>query len=71
MIHRIVFWICNFLIGEKIYSCPRCKGKGRVTEYHNDIVGFSGSMRWKEEAFCKKCDGTGEVDWVQKVTGKR
>jgi len=71
MLQRIVYWLCDVFIGDSESDCPRCKGKGRYTEYFYDIVGFSGCVSWKEKVFCKKCNGTGKLDWVEKVVGKK
>jgi len=71
MLERIIFWLCDVLIGEPKYNCPRCKGKGRYTKHDFDIVGFSGYISWKAEVFCEKCNGTGHLDWVEKVVGKK
>jgi len=37
--------------------CDRCEGEGILFEY----VGAG---------FCKKCDGSGYVDWIENITWK-
>jgi hypothetical protein len=41
-----------------IYSCNLCDGKGRVPVPQNDVT-------------CPKCKGTGKLDWVENVVGKK
>jgi len=44
--------------GEKI--CDSCNGVG----YH--IISFTGSAKW-----CKKCKGTGKLNWIEEIFGKQ
>lgn len=66
--------IVNLLQGNSVkefYKCSRCSGKGRYKEYHSEVVGFSGCESWETNVKCEKCNGTGKLDWVEKVVGKR
>ena len=72
MLQRIVNWLCDTFIGEDggNYECPECKGKGRYKERHVEVTGFSGNTAWNSIEICKRCKGTGRIDWVEKVTGR-
>lgn len=50
--------------------CDKCKGR----KVQKDFVvlwipghGFVGGVSYK----CVKCHGTGELDWIEKIVGKR
>jgi len=40
---------------EGYYKCSKCNGEGKLSD----------------KVYCEKCLGTGIVDWVEQVTGKR
>jgi RecJ-like exonuclease len=40
----------------KLEPCSKCKGKGSVTIDN-------------EEWCCDKCDGWGQLDWIEQITG--
>jgi hypothetical protein len=47
--------------------CPLCKGRGRVVGAINER--FPSCAR--PALFCHKCLGTGKLDWIEKVIGKK
>lgn len=52
-------------------KCKKCKGEGRVI-YNKLIVKEVNSLLSSSlECMCPKCFGTGKLDWIEVVTGKR
>ena len=43
-------------------KCKKCKGKGLVKV---------NALKNKLECMCPKCFGTGKLDWIEVVIGKR
>jgi RecJ-like exonuclease len=41
----------------ELYDCSKCNGRGSVV-----VDG--------EDWMCDKCDGWGELDWIEQITGK-
>ena len=44
--------------------CPECKGTGRESESTISAAGYEMTFE------CKKCQGDGKFDWVERVMGK-
>jgi len=49
-------------------KCEECKGKGKIPSEDNPniFMGRVGSM-----SSCPTCQGTGKLDWIEKVIGKK
>lgn len=52
-------------LGEGEVECDRCKGT-RSTKHHN-----LRTISYNLVTMCPKCFGTGKLDWIEVVTGKR
>jgi DnaJ-class molecular chaperone len=49
-------------------ECDECKGKGWITEkVSSNFHSFSPK---NITTMCEKCQGTGEVNWVENIFGK-
>jgi len=72
MLQRIIWWLCDHLIGKDggIEDCPICHGKGFYNKRKVDPLGFSRSMTQTTRELCERCKGTGQIDWIEKVTGR-
>ena len=42
-------------------KCPECGGKGKVSKYFYEKVGFGKYEKVCADVQCEECDGTGEV----------
>lgn len=51
-------------------KCKFCNGKGYNESKVKLNEGFLGLLPL-QNFICKKCQGTGELDWVEEITGKR
>jgi len=47
--------------------CDECGGRGWK---HGEMVEYS-TMQPGVTASCKKCRGTGKLDWIERIVGKR
>lgn len=47
-------------------KCDRCDGSGEVI---NDLS--AGLHKWMPLIMCRKCQGEGELDWVENIVGKK
>jgi len=54
-------------ISEGEIICPKCEGRGTVTKMVPSVVDPKAYV----EAIitCKKCNGDGKLDWIQRVVG--
>jgi DnaJ-class molecular chaperone len=46
--------------------CPKCNGKGRVLKDNRKNTTFTRST-----LECNKCLGSGKLDWIEEIVGKR
>ena len=43
-------------------KCPECGGKGKVSKYFYEKVGFGKYEKVCADVQCEECDGTGEIE---------
>jgi len=50
------------------YICSKCKGKRKIPieEDHTRLIGIIGT-----KVTCPTCHGTGKLDWIEKIVGKK
>ena len=55
-------------LGPGEYKCKLCKGKGKIPAEKNPecIIGIVGQL-----TTCPECQGTGKLDWIENVIGKK
>lgn len=51
-------------------KCKFCNGKGYYEEEFKKHEGFI-ALLTVFDIICRKCYGTGELDWIEEITGKR
>jgi len=53
--------------------CPKCEGFGQQPEEYPIIIKYPlSNFRHKRYSnACKKCHGTGEIDWIENIVGKQ
>lgn len=52
------------LVDDHEFICDRCGGVGRI------IVKVRYYRGGHKRATCPKCDGTGRLDWIERIIGK-
>ena len=52
------------------YICKHCNGKG-VLEKRIELEEIDNGRIWMTTKMCIRCHGTGELDWIENITGKK
>jgi RecJ-like exonuclease len=55
---------------EEMNKCKFCNGNGYHEEKFKRNEGFIGLLN-VYDIICEKCHGTGELDWIEEIRGKR
>ncbi len=58
----------QFNLEEGEYICDKCGGTGRINN-HNPYHSFPHSR--SRTVFCPMCQGTGKLDWIENIVGKK
>ncbi len=53
------------------FICDDCDGNGSIISYPVSFYNGSGYTRLKKEKECKKCKGSGRLDWIENITKEK
>jgi hypothetical protein len=53
------------------YICKKCKGKKFIYKTYKFHMNNEPIQTGGRKVSCKECNGTGKIDWVQNIVGKR
>ena len=58
----------QFNLEESEHICDKCGGTGRINTYspYNSYI-----RARRRKVFCPMCQGTGRLDWIENIVGKK